>query len=130
MNPTSTPADRLMWPHEVATVFRVDAKTVTRWAADGRLSSIRTPGGHRRFYETEVRAFLAGETTGMDVVLAKAREVADKITFDWREPVPDGEVTALAWSGDVCEYAVSDSPAEALAGAVEKLRAYRAGGAR
>ena len=54
------PRDRLLTPGEVAQLFRVDPKTVTRWAAAGRISSIRTPGGHRRFRETEVRALLAG----------------------------------------------------------------------
>jgi excisionase family DNA binding protein len=48
-------------PGEVAALFRVDPKTVTRWAAAGRISSIRTPGGHRRFRESEVRALLEGE---------------------------------------------------------------------
>ena len=52
--------DRLLTPGEVAQLFRVDPKTVTRWAAAGRINSIRTPGGHRRFRETEVRALLAG----------------------------------------------------------------------
>ena len=54
------PRDRLLTPGEVAQLFRVDPKTVTRWAAAGRISSIRTPGGHRRFRESEVRALLAG----------------------------------------------------------------------
>lgn len=49
---------RLLTPGEVAALFRVDPKTVTRWAAAGRISSIRTPGGHRRFRESEVRALL------------------------------------------------------------------------
>ena len=39
----------LLTPGEVAATFAVDPKTVTRWAKAGRLSSIRTPGGHRRF---------------------------------------------------------------------------------
>lgn len=51
---------RLMTPAEVAAVFRVDVKTVTRWANAGKLTSIRTLGGHRRYRETEVRALLAG----------------------------------------------------------------------
>lgn len=55
--------DRLMKPGEVAEVFRVDPKTVTRWAAAGRLSSIRTPGGHRRFRKSEVEALLRGDQT-------------------------------------------------------------------
>jgi excisionase family DNA binding protein len=53
--------DRLLTPGEVAALFRVDPKTVTRWAAAGRIGSIRTPGGHRRFRESEVRALLQGE---------------------------------------------------------------------
>jgi excisionase family DNA binding protein len=54
--------ERLLTPGEVAALFRVDPKTVTRWAASGRISSIRTPGGHRRFRESEVRALLRGES--------------------------------------------------------------------
>ncbi len=53
----------LLTPGEVAALFRVDPKTVTRWAAAGRISSIRTPGGHRRFLESEVRALLVGGRT-------------------------------------------------------------------
>jgi excisionase family DNA binding protein len=53
--------ERLLTPGEVANLFRVDPKTVTRWAAAGRIGSIRTPGGHRRFRESEVRALLTGE---------------------------------------------------------------------
>ncbi len=48
----------LLTPAEVASLFRVDPKTVTRWAKAGKLSSIRTLGGHRRYKESEVRALL------------------------------------------------------------------------
>jgi excisionase family DNA binding protein len=50
----------LLTPAEVAALFRVDPKTVTRWAKAGKLSSIRTLGGHRRYRESEVRALLGG----------------------------------------------------------------------
>ena len=53
-------AEPLLTPAEVAALFRVDPKTVTRWAKAGKLSSIRTLGGHRRYRESEVRALLAG----------------------------------------------------------------------
>jgi excisionase family DNA binding protein len=49
----------LLTPAEVAAVFRVDPKTVTRWAKAGKLSFIRTLGGHRRYLESEVLAKLA-----------------------------------------------------------------------
>lgn len=46
----------LLTPAEVARMFRVDAKTVTRWAKDRLIASIRTPGGHRRFRPSVVKA--------------------------------------------------------------------------
>lgn len=48
----------LLTPSEVAALFRVDPKTVTRWAKAGKLTSIRTLGGHRRFKESEVKSLL------------------------------------------------------------------------
>lgn len=56
--------DQLLTPAEVAALFRVDPKTVTRWAKAGKLSSIRTLGGHRRYRAVEVRALLVD--TGID----------------------------------------------------------------
>ena len=54
-----TPQDHLLTPGEVAALFRVDPKTVTRWAQEGKLSAIRTLGGHRRFRAAEVYALLS-----------------------------------------------------------------------
>jgi excisionase family DNA binding protein len=51
--------ERLLTPAEVAALFRVDPKTVTRWAKAGKLSAIRTLGGHRRYREAEIMALLA-----------------------------------------------------------------------
>ena len=86
--------DRLLTPGEVAALFRVDPKTVTRWAAAGRLSSIRTPGGHRRFREAEVRALLEGEV---------AIEPAD-------QPAADGRAT-----GSVVESEQPNTPPSSAA---------------
>lgn len=67
MDETTAARGRLLTPGEVAALFRVDPKTVTRWAAAGRISSIRTPGGHRRFRESEVRALLEGGSTAVEI---------------------------------------------------------------
>jgi excisionase family DNA binding protein len=61
--PTQNSNERLLTPGEVAALFRVDPKTVTRWASAGRIGSIRTPGGHRHFRESEVRGMLADLTS-------------------------------------------------------------------
>lgn len=54
----ATESARLLAPGEVARLFAVDVKTVTRWANTGRLPAIRTPSGQRRFREDQVLAFL------------------------------------------------------------------------
>jgi excisionase family DNA binding protein len=51
-------ADSLLTPAEVAALFRVNPKTVTRWARAGKITAIRTLGGHRRFRATEIRRCL------------------------------------------------------------------------
>jgi excisionase family DNA binding protein len=51
--------EELLTPAEVAAMFRVNPKTVTRWARTGKISAIRTLGGHRRFKASEVRRFLS-----------------------------------------------------------------------
>ena len=58
---TRSTEEELLTPSEVAKLFRVDPKTVTRWAKSGKLSSIRTLGGHRRYRASEVRALLDGQ---------------------------------------------------------------------
>lgn len=54
-----TADERLLTPAEVAHTFRVDPKTVIRWAKTGKLTAILTPGGQRRYRESEVQALLA-----------------------------------------------------------------------
>ena len=58
MRPDIPPESPLLTPAAVAALFRVDPKTVTRWAQQGKLRSIRTLGGHRRYRESEIQAFL------------------------------------------------------------------------
>jgi excisionase family DNA binding protein len=46
---------------EFAGALRVNAQTVTRWADKGDIRSVRTPGGWRRFYQSDLDAILRGE---------------------------------------------------------------------
>ena len=54
----SSISSELMTPAEVASVFRVDPKTVARWSNAGKIPSIRTLGGHRRFRRVDIEALL------------------------------------------------------------------------
>lgn len=52
--------DRLLRTREVALLFQVSERAVTDWARRGRLPSVRTPGGHRRYPARAVRDLLEG----------------------------------------------------------------------
>jgi excisionase family DNA binding protein len=70
--------DHLLTPAEVAALFRVDPKTVNRWARAGKISAIKTLGGHRRYRTSEIRAwFSASEGVGVVDVTDSRAEVID-----------------------------------------------------
>lgn len=64
MPPDIPDEDRLLTPAETAAVFKVDAKTITRWVKARKLTPLYTLGGHRRYRETEVRALLRDRGEG------------------------------------------------------------------
>jgi excisionase family DNA binding protein len=66
MTSRAVDVEGLLTPAEVAQLFRVDPKTVTRWANAGKLTSMRTLGGHRRYRESEVRNLLGGVACALD----------------------------------------------------------------
>jgi excisionase family DNA binding protein len=51
--------DDLLKPREAAELFGVRTTTIARWAREGKLTPLRTPGGHRRYSRSAVRALLA-----------------------------------------------------------------------
>lgn len=53
--------EKMLSPQQVATLFSVDPKTVSRWAREGKIKFVRTPGNHRRYPASEIRRLL-GET--------------------------------------------------------------------
>ena len=55
-------ATELLTPAEVAKMFHDDPKTVTRWAQAGKLTYMRTLGGHRRYRRDEVVELLQEST--------------------------------------------------------------------
>lgn len=108
----------LLTPRQVAVLFRVDPKTVTRWAASGRITSIRTPGGHRRFPEAEVYALLRGETPAPSVpqsLPAPAPALPQhSITV---EQMGDGDtrlVIVERWEGRLVKICAIDRPGVSL----------------
>jgi excisionase family DNA binding protein len=64
MSGTRPDPEVLLTPSEVAAIFRVDPKTVTRWAKSGKLTAIRTLGGHRRYRQSEVQRLVDNQNSG------------------------------------------------------------------
>ncbi len=63
--PEATPD--LMFPGEVAALWRVDPKTLWRWEEKGLFpegTSIRTPGGSRRYRKAGIEQLLNGQGGG------------------------------------------------------------------
>ena len=72
-------AEVLLTPKEVAQRFHVNPKTVTRWAKAGKLTAIRTLGGHRRYRESEVLERLREyKESGSQLIKRQTQRMADK----------------------------------------------------
>ncbi len=94
MNTHHDHIDDLLTPAEVAAILFVDPKTVTRWARAGKLDSIRTPGGHRRYLRTDVLAIMSGAHHSQQADL-RPLPAADQPEPGQRLPV-DADVAAAA----------------------------------
>jgi excisionase family DNA binding protein len=55
---------RFLRTREVALLFQVSERAVTDWARKGRIRSVRTPGGHRRYPATHVKSLLEASGQG------------------------------------------------------------------
>ena len=104
--------DALLTPAEVASMFRVTPKTVTRWAEAGKLPVLRTLGGHRRFP--------AGAVFRLRAALDKPADPGDADSGD-----ADSDETI-----DVTDSVVSAADAIEVARGVGKLTALQARGRR
>ena len=57
--------ERLLRTCDVALLFQVSERTVSEWARKGRIPSVRTPGGHRRYPADQIRQLLLKGRTGI-----------------------------------------------------------------
>ncbi|MBT2268435.1 BldC family transcriptional regulator [Rhodococcus erythropolis] len=51
-------AEEWLTPGQVAVLFDVNPKTITRWARAGKIGFTTTVGGHRRYRGSEIQALL------------------------------------------------------------------------
>lgn len=57
-------SERLLRTCDVALLFQVSERTVSEWARKGRVPSVRTPGGHRRYPAEQIRQLLLNGRAG------------------------------------------------------------------
>jgi excisionase family DNA binding protein len=73
-NPLNQPDrgdEALLRPREVAALFGVRPSTIARWAREGKLTPLLTPGGHRRYRLADIREMLLSDEPEEDDVMAQ-----------------------------------------------------------
>jgi excisionase family DNA binding protein len=75
--------DDLLRPREVAELFGVRTTTIARWAREGRLSPVRTPGGHRRYSRAGVRELLERESAPSEAARLLAEDAVRLYEQGW-----------------------------------------------
>ncbi|MDV6271870.1 MULTISPECIES: BldC family transcriptional regulator [Rhodococcus] len=62
----TAPVDEWLTTKQVAALFHVDRTTVSRWAREGKVGTLRTLGGHRRYRRSEIEKLLRNRLTTLD----------------------------------------------------------------
>ncbi|MEU8301969.1 helix-turn-helix domain-containing protein [Actinomadura sp. NPDC048955] len=89
---------QLLSPGDVAKIFRVTPKTVGQWAEQGKLTSVRTPGGARRFSRHQIEHYLHNEHPPMTETSSDPQDPRGKPprhngTWRTKQPEPSNETT-------------------------------------
>jgi molybdopterin-binding protein len=53
--------DILMTPREASRMMGISYPTIKKWILDGKLKTVRTPGGHHRLPESSLRPFITAD---------------------------------------------------------------------
>ncbi|GAB6158094.1 hypothetical protein JCM39194_12940 [Desulfotomaculum varum] len=55
--------EKLLTSHQAAKLLNVWPHTLRRWEKEGKLKPLHTPGGHRRYKESQIMALIGKEIT-------------------------------------------------------------------
>jgi len=104
-------AERVYTTLDIAKVCRVSLRTVIRWVDEGRLSSFRTPGGHRRVKEHDLAGFLT--KYNMPFPIQKEQESRKILIMDEQNTMKKILQHLLRRASDECEIVLTENPYEA-----------------
>ena len=92
------PQDRWLTLGQACRLLNVDESTLRRWADAGQVRTFRTPGGHRRFAESDVRSIVDGRgrkqpanAVGDLATKRIRRQVHSSQNADWYATVDDAQ---------------------------------------
>lgn len=93
----------LLTPSKAAELLSVSPTTIRLWARNGRLTSVKTPGGHRRFNRDEVMSLLTPSSSDVDndfsiLVVEDDKKFADMLVQIIESYFPDIKIS-IAYSG-------------------------------
>lgn len=93
----SSPSNQPRWLtlSEAAELLGVHPSTVRRWADNGDLRCMRTPGGHRRFLEEDLRQFLCLRQEG--AIVAPSQALADTLIRQARHEMEREDIADEPW---------------------------------
>ena len=99
--------DRWLTLGQACKLLNVDESTLRRWADAGQVRTFRTPGGHRRFAESDVRAIVNGrgrkqlQSSDVEEVATRRirRQVHSRGNADWYASVDDAQREKLRGMG-------------------------------
>ncbi|HET7055421.1 MAG TPA: helix-turn-helix domain-containing protein [Thermomicrobiales bacterium] len=79
MNSSESPGDgKWLSIHEACRLLGVDQSTLRRWSDSGKVPVFRTPGGHRRYAESELLALVGNGSRRFERQRVMARQLADQ----------------------------------------------------
>jgi excisionase family DNA binding protein len=99
--------DRWLTLGQACRLLNVDESTLRRWADAGQVRTFRTPGGHRRFAEVDIRGIVNGRgkkqpyTSEVEEVATRRirRQVHNRTNADWYTHVDDAQREKLRGLG-------------------------------
>ncbi|WP_293152253.1 MULTISPECIES: IS607 family transposase [unclassified Microcoleus] len=89
--------DRLISIGELAELKAVSVDTIRRWEKEGKLESVRTDGGHRRYRLSD----FVEQKTGKTIAYARVSSHDQKADLDRQDAVLSGYCQSFGWEYEV-----------------------------
>jgi len=94
---TRSKTPRWLTLSEAAQFLGIHPTTLRRWADDGDVHCIRTPGGHRRFREKDLQTFLGAQEQGQGDASPTLEALANTLVSQTRRELSERDIAEKSW---------------------------------